>query len=248
MWVDARGVCWQARDVVRPPQVRERLRRAQARLFYGAFVPRGGLCFDVGANVGDRTELFLSLGARVVAVEPQALCRERLRVRFGSRVTVVGDALGSFEGTAEMLVANYHTLSSLSPEWTDAVRESGRFAAFEWDRREPVRLTTLDALIEAHGIPDFCKIDVEGYELEVVRGLSRPLPTLSFEFTVERLDSRIAAVEHLAGLGMTRFNFSFGESLRLALPGWADLSEIRRFLTSDMHTPSSFGDVYAREA
>lgn len=245
MWFDVGGVSWQARGVLGPSLVRERWRRAQARRFYGAFVPRGGLCFDVGANLGDRTEFFLSLGARVVAVEPQALCRERLRDRFGSRVTIVGDALGSVEGNAELLVASYHTLSSLSPEWTDAVRASGRFPEFEWDRRERVRVTTLDALIEAHGIPDFCKIDVEGYELEVVRGLSRRLPSLSFEFTIERLDSRLAAVEHLAGLGMTRFNFSFGESLRLALREWADLSGIRTFLTSDVHTPASFGDVYA---
>ena len=160
-------------------------------------------------------------------------------------MTVIGDALGSFEGTAEMLVASFHTLSSLSPEWTDAVRESGRFAAFEWDQREPVRLTTLDVLIEAHGIPDFCKIDVEGYELEVVRGLSRPLPSLSFEFTVERLDSRLAAVEHLAGLGMTRFSFSFGESRHLALREWTDASGMRKFLTSEVHTQATFGDVYA---
>jgi FkbM family methyltransferase len=189
--------------------------------------------------------VFLSLGACVVAVEPHEPCRRVLRDRFGGRVALVEAALGPAEGEAELLVASYHTLSSLSPEWTEAVRASGRFAEFDWDRRERVRVTTLDALIGEHGVPDFCKIDVEGYELEVLRGLSRPLPALSFEFDVERLDSRLQAVDHLAALGMTQFNFSFGESLRLALEPWTDVDGIRRFLTSPLHTTATFGDVYA---
>ncbi len=226
-------------------RIAARRRHVRARRFYRQFVPRGGLCFDVGANMGDRSEFFLSLGARVVAVEPQEHCQRALRHRFGRRLELVEAALGPAEGEAELLVASYHTLSSLSREWTDAVRASGRFADFEWDRRERVRITTLDALVHEHGTPDFCKIDVEGYELEVLRGLSRPLPALAFEFTVERLDSRLDAVDHLAALGMNRFNFSFGESLLLAMERWTDVYGIRRFLASDEHTPASFGDIYA---
>ena len=138
--------------------------------------------------------------------------------------------------------------SSLSREWTDAVRASGRFEEFDWDRRQAVRVTTLDALIETYGAPDFCKIDVEGYELEVLRGLSRPLPALSFEFTVERLESRIAAAEHVARLGMGSFNYSPGESMRLALDQWIDLEGVIRFLRDPTHTPATFGDVYVRTA
>ena len=195
--------------------------------------------------MGDRSELFLSLGARVVAVEPQEPCWRALRARFGSRLEVVEAALGQAEGEAELLVASHHTLSSLSREWTDAVRASGRFGEFDWDRRERVHVTTLDALVDAYGEPDFCKIDVEGYELEVLGGLSRPLRALSFEFTVERLDSRLAAAEHVDRLGMGRFNYSPGESMRLEFGRWTDLEGILRFLRNPAHTPATFGDVYA---
>lgn len=105
---------------------RRRRRRAKALRLYRRFLAEGDLCFDVGANVGDRTELFLALGARVVAVEPQSACVEALARRFGSRIELVPAALGPRPGEAELLVASYHTLSSLSSEWVAAVQASGR--------------------------------------------------------------------------------------------------------------------------
>ncbi len=39
--------------------------------FYSQFIRPGDLVFDIGANRGDRTEVFVQMGARVVAAEPQ---------------------------------------------------------------------------------------------------------------------------------------------------------------------------------
>jgi FkbM family methyltransferase len=228
-----------------PAGLRAASARRRSLRFYRRFVPRGGLCFDVGANLGDRTALFLSLGARVVAVEPHELCVESLKARFGDRVELVEGALGPEEGEGELLVASYHTLSSLSAEWVEAVRSSGRFSDFDWSQTRCIHMTTLDALVEAHGVPDFCKIDVEGYEREVLRGLSRPLPAVSFEFEIERADARLEAVDHLEELGMRRFNFSFGESMRLVFRHWTDANGIRAFLRGPSHTLRTFGDIYA---
>src|SRR6266481_9284314 len=49
------------------------------RHFYRQFIQPGDLVFDVGANIGGKTAAFLSLGARVVAVEPNPVCAHRLR-------------------------------------------------------------------------------------------------------------------------------------------------------------------------
>jgi FkbM family methyltransferase len=222
-----------------------RLRRVRALRFYRQFIPRGGLCFDIGANMGDRTELFRALGAHVVAVEPQEVCIDSLRSRFGDRVTIVEGVAGPALGEADLFIASYHTLSTLSREWIENVRASGRFAEFSWNETLHVQMTTLDALVEEHGVPDFCKIDVEGFEREVIDGLSKPLPAVSIEFDVENRAARLEALERLHRLGLTLFNYSQGESLRLELSHWTDFPGIREFLLSPVHTVDTFGDVYA---
>jgi FkbM family methyltransferase len=222
-----------------------RLRRARALRFYRRFVPRDGLCFDIGANMGNRTELFLALGAKVVAVEPQAICIEALSAQFGDSITLVEGVAGPTLGEAELLVASYHTLATVSREWTERVQASGRFSEFSWNETRRVPMTTLDALVDEHGVPDFCKIDVEGFEREVIEGLSRSLPAVSIEFDVEHRAPRLEALERLHTLGLTRFNYSHGESLRFELSRWTDLAGIREFLLSPVHTVDTFGDVYA---
>ena len=212
---------------------------------YGRFVSPGDLVFDVGANMGERTAIFVTLGARVVAVEPQAHCAQRLRERFGEAVIVTEAAAGEEPGEGELLVASYHTVSSLSQEWVDEVRASGRFSEFTWNQRVRVPITTLDVLIARHGTPAFCKIDVEGYELGVLKGLSRPVRALSFEFTYELLGSRLECVERLHAIGMQRFNFSEGESMRLTFRKWMRCDDMIAFLRSTPQSAAFFGDVYA---
>src|SRR4051812_35155473 len=70
------------------------------RDFLRQFINPGDLCFDVGANVGAKTEMLLDLGARVVAFEPQEECRRELIARIGERpvLTTVAAAMGPSPG------------------------------------------------------------------------------------------------------------------------------------------------------
>ena len=125
--------------------------RSRMLSFYSQFVSAGSLCFDVGANTGNRTEVFLRLGAKVVAVEPQAECTKELERRFGRNrsVVLVRKGLDEKPGEKELLISNANPISSFSKEWILAVTQSGRFSAYNWDRSELVPMTTLDALIES---------------------------------------------------------------------------------------------------
>jgi FkbM family methyltransferase len=218
--------------------------------FYAGFLAPDELCFDVGANIGNRVKIFLELGARVVAVEPQLECARVLESAFGRhpRFTLVRTALGEKEGHAEMRISDADTISSLSREWIDAVVASGRFASARWDRTSVVPVTTLDALIARYGAPAFVKIDVEGFEHAVVKGLSAPVRALSLEFTPEYIESTLRCLEHLARLGDVRLNLSFAETMQWALDEWVGRAEMIDYLSHLDSGTSIWGDLYARFA
>jgi len=217
--------------------------------FYAQWVQPGDLVFDVGANFGARTAVFLGLGARVVAIDPQDRCIAELRARFGDdeRVKIVQTALGSQKGEATMLVSNALTVSSLSPQWVDKVKASGRFEGCRWDKEVTVPVTRMDDLIATHGLPTFVKIDVEGFELEVLRGLSQPVAAISYEFVGEGIETAIQCARHVHSLGLNEFNLSFGETMIMQKERWIDfesLSAALRALPRD--DIQVWGDVYAR--
>ena len=223
------------------------LKLRRARAFYRQFIHSGDLCFDIGAHVGDRLAHFLSLGARVVAVEPQPRLMAGLKRRFGNdpRVTLIAAAVGATGGKAKLAIDPAHpTVATLSPDYIAQAGESRGFRRVRWREEVEVEVTTLDALIAAHGVPAFCKIDVEGYEHAVLEGLSRPLPGLSIEYLPAALDPALVAIARLNRLGTYRFNRSVGESMVLAIPRWMGAAEIGAELKR-LPRDDKAGDVYA---
>lgn len=223
-------------------------RRRRLERFYAQFVPRDALCFDIGAHLGNRIRCWRALGARVVAVEPQNDCYRILEAFYGrdEGVTLLRCAIGRAAGQTTLHVSErYPTVASISDEWIERVKTDPSFAAVEWDRAEHVEMRTLDGLIAEHGSPGFIKIDVEGYEADVLGGLSTSVRALSFECVPVVRHIALACVDRLAQLGEYRYNFSSGESHRLELPEWLDARGIAELINS---RSAGSGDVYARLA
>ena len=224
-------------------------RQRSLRKFYERFVEPGDLVFDVGAHLGDRTSAFSALGASVIALEPQPKLFRWLKRLTSSDENVIclDQAVGSEPGTLELAASLANpTVASLSKEWTSRVSHGqAGFESVRWDRQIPVDVTTLDCLIERFGDPAFCKIDVEGFEPEVLKGLSRPLPALSIEFLNGALDQTMACVDILAALDKYRYQVVKGEQRTFFLHEWLDADEIKQWLAAGAGGLSS-GDLYAR--
>jgi FkbM family methyltransferase len=192
--------------------------------------------------------VFLRLGARVVSVEPQDSLAQQLcrKYRRNEKVTVVAKGLAEKEGETTLYVCNYSTCSSMNPSWIDAVKDWERMRGRAWDSRQTVAVTTLDRLIEQHGMPAFCKIDVEGFEWHVLKGLSRAVPALSLEYNPRHLNVVAQCVEHLQSLSDYEFNYSEGDSMKFSLPAWTGYDGIMALIRDVLPKTSVYGDVYAR--
>ena len=222
-------------------------RQRRLRRLYSRFVVPGDLVFDVGAHVGNRTRALAALGCRVVAVEPQADFALLLRTLFcgSAHVTVVEAAAAEASGRRSLAVSERTpTVSTTRESWRKDIARQPGFDRVRWSRTVDVDATTIDQLIERFGLPAFVKIDVEGSEPQVLDGLSRAVPVLSFEYLPGSLELVERSTARLSTLGAYVFNWSAGESYRLAEQSWLSAADLMGALSRERAQRSS-GDVYA---
>jgi FkbM family methyltransferase len=225
----------------------DRARNARMDALYARFLKAGDLAFDIGSHVGDRISSFRRLGCRVVALEPQPLLSRALRLIHGRdpQVTLLQAAAGARPGSVALHVNSRNpTVSTASREFIAAAAGSGGWEDQRWDRAIEVEMTTLDALVSRFGGPAFVKIDVEGFEADVLAGLTSPLPALSFEFTTIQRDVAYRCLEVLAKLGAYRFNLALGESQQLEHKDMIGPEGMADYIRALPHEANS-GDVYA---
>ncbi|MCB0507148.1 MAG: FkbM family methyltransferase [Chitinophagales bacterium] len=220
---------------------------AKRKQFYSQFVQSNNLVFDVGANYGNRTQPLLNIGAKVVAIEPQKACYEYLQKNFGNTIELVTFGLGAEEDIKDFYVSNASTISSFSKDWIDAVKQD-RFKSYTWSEPIKIKITTLDKLIEKFGVPQFIKIDVEGYELEVLKGLTKPINYISIEYTVpEQTQRAIDCIKQIEKYNQNiECNYSKDESMQFALENWQSVTAYIQHVNSEEFIATGFGDIYIR--
>lgn len=150
------------------------------------------LAFDVGANAGTWTVDLMALYYRVISIEPDTRCQPPPGVEYDRR------AVWSHNGTETLHGRERALQSSLLPEHSAGDGGLDVHVITE----TPVQCVTLDSLAEQYGPPDFIKMDIEGGEVEALKGATAKCLRRAV-WLIECHDTYDAVAEQLARLGYT---------------------------------------------
>lgn len=161
---------------------------AVVQAFTRAHLRQGALAYDVGANIGHAATFYAGLGARVVAFEPNPRAASALRALALPGVELVPAAVSDQAGTAVFhidLRGEFHGMASSLMRLSDLPEA-------EIERIEVPTIRLDDHVARTGQMPDFIKVDVEGYEPQVIAGametLRRRRPPLVLEFWRDHWD------------------------------------------------------------
>jgi FkbM family methyltransferase len=198
----------------------------------------GALTFDIGANHGQTTEKLLRPGCKVIAVEPGVENVEVLKMKFkhNPSVTVVSKGVSDKD---EILPFYFNKTQNRSSSFIEKWNQGA-------ECHYSVRVTTLDKLIEKFGRPQFIKIDVEGFELRVLKGLTQRVPSLSFSYHGRTWDETLEGITLVNKLGKARYNFNSFIMHSLHLENWVDSEGLVPKIKKSMENGHYYGDIFAR--
>lgn len=229
---------------LRGPRALQQSRRM--RQFYFALLPKNALVFDIGANVGTMTTIFASLGAKVIAVEPNPDCARHIELTTSRpAVEILQAAVGERNGLAELELSDRKDkMSSLSAKWREAISKENQDYVGLWNRKLTVPMITLDSLVERYALPFYIKIDVEGYEDQVLKGLTSCPPLLSFEFNSVFLDPARRALNNNL-FDQASFNYTLVDPVKFELRSWVDRDGLMKSIQG-LNSAPGLGDIFVR--
>jgi len=215
---------------------------------YKDFIKKGDLCFDLGAAYGNRTKHFLELGAKkVIVVEPTSYYQKKLKKRYGkdARVVLLKVGISDTAGQQTITLNSSPTLSTFDESEIKDINSNPQMRNLEWVGTEEIEMVSINDLIEKYGMPNFVKIDIEGYEMKAFSTLKYAIPMLSFEYHAHFKDKTVACINYIDALGDYEFNYSMRETMKFALGTWVQADKLKEeMLRVDPNT--DFGDIYCR--
>lgn len=160
------------------------------------------LCFDIGANRGDWTKAALAKGYKVIAIEPGKIFNQLVKnFIYNPDVIPLKFAVSSSD---DMNIEFYECvedgLSTINKDWLTADGMPYKGKEFYTSSANTI---TLDTLAAKYGVPDLIKLDVEGSEWHVFKGLSSKMGTIAFEWTLATMADHQLQLEYLAIGGYT---------------------------------------------
>jgi len=206
------------------------------------------LVFDIGSNVGTTVEFFSQKANKVIGFEPNPRLVEILRKRFNNRNVIIDSrGLSNEIGEKKFRIANADTISTFSEDWVNNSRFTG---GYSWNEGIIVDTTTLDSVIEQYGTPDYIKIDVEGYEFEVLTSLTKVLENtiISFEWAEEQKNKIEQTIKYLFNLGYKKFSYTEADKILMDVEiDWRTIDKLNLIENLDDQRKDKWGMIYVKK-
>jgi FkbM family methyltransferase len=202
--------------------------------------------FDIGANIGTKISIFSKLAKTVVAFEPSEKLFALLQKRFSKpRVQLFNIALGSQVSSSEYYeIPGKEAYNSLSKKHIETTVTNRNVSNISMVNKRIVNVDTVERFIKEFGVPKYLKIDVEGYEYEVIQGLKTAVPLVSLEINLpDFLDDSVKMIAYLSDISSNRYVFNFTTETSFLLPDFIDKEAATAFL---LETKLPYLELYAK--
>jgi len=210
--------------------------------FYKKLIHEDDLCFDIGANNGLVSNFFLQCGAKVVAFEPQESCYQQLQDIGNPNLSIEQCGIGKNREVRDFHISDISDISTFSNKFIETYTSD----ICQWNKTESVQCYPLDHFIDKYGIPDYCKIDVEGLELEIINSLNHEINMIEFESTSEFIQESIQCIDHLDKMNY-KFKILKDSYLEFDSQDWLTkenaIHKLKSYAVKNVHT-----NVYAQYA
>lgn len=158
--------------------------------------------YDIGANKGQNIEYFLGHSEKVIAVEPIHELSLQIEKNFKESVQSSKLKVLNFAVVTDENVTTVDFYLNTKKNWESSIIKNNQF------EKRIVNTTTLSHLFNLYGYPDCLKVDIEGYDIELLKYMA--LNNISPDYLTIEVQNKKTLEYLLNNFKYEKFNFVLG--------------------------------------